>query len=544
MIQGIPVVDIFAGPGGLSEGFTAHRRTPGKAVRKSPFRVCLSIEKDAAAHATLQLRAFYRQFGEHPPKDYYLHLRGQLSLDSLYANWPKQAAAARTEAWHATLGEVDAYEVRSRINAAIAAERDWVLIGGPPCQAYSIVARSRRKKDEDFEQDEKHLLYREYLRIIADHRPPIFIMENVKGLLSASLSGRSTFERILADLQCPSRAVANRPTTGDNGNAEYHIYSLSTAAEIDGLFQAPDLNPKDYVIRCERYGAPQARHRVILLGVRTHLKVVPRTLAPKECRVSLWEAIGDLPKLRSVLSRCRDSGDTWMKIVKEAVDSGVLSVGEINKDLRLEMRQQARSIRRAPGAGGEFIEWAKRPRYARRWYYDAKLGGVCNHSARRHRADDIVRYFFVASFGRWCGSAPKLWDFPSALLPNHKNAKDAAQGSLFSDRFRVQVKGRPCTTITSHMCKDGHYFIHPDPKQCRSLTVREAARVQTFPDNYFFEGTRTEQYQQVGNAVPPLVAKQIAAVVYDLFRKVKALGRISSQRTEKLEHVAHSLEEH
>jgi DNA (cytosine-5)-methyltransferase 1 len=142
---------------------------------------------------------------------------------------------------------------------------------------------------------------------------------------------------------------------------------------------------------------------------------------------------------------------------------------------------------------------------------------VTNHSARSHMATDLHRYLFAASFAKVTGRTPFLGDFPEALLPEHLNVEESLETKKFKDRFRVQLGERPATTVVAHISKDGHYFIHYDPSQCRSLTVREAARLQTFPDNYHFEGGRTEQYRQVGNAVPPLLARQIAEVGAEVF---------------------------
>jgi DNA (cytosine-5)-methyltransferase 1 len=167
--------------------------------------------------------------------------------------------------------------------------------------------------------------------------------------------------------------------------------------------------------------------------------------------------------------------------------------------------------------GGVFVTGATRAAIHQRWFYDRKLGGVCNHETRGHIHKDLQRYLFAAVYAQAKGQSPLLKDFPRQLLPHHENVEAALTENKFNDRFRVQVAEKPSTTVVSHISKDGHYYIHYDPTQCRSLTVREAARLQTFPDNYLFEGPRTEQYKQVGNAVPPWLAKQIAQIAAETF---------------------------
>ena len=153
------------------------------------------------------------------------------------------------------------------------------------------------------------------------------------------------------------------------------------------------------------------------------------------------------------------------------------------------------------------------------------MSGVFNHETRGHIEEDLERYLYVSTYTKVMGKSPKLQNFDRAFLPDHNNAKKAiamatapkkekGKHSLFNDRFRALNANKPSPTITSHISKDGHAFIHPDPTQCRSLTVREAARIQTFPDNYYFCGGRTQQYVQVGNAVPPLLANKIAETLY------------------------------
>jgi DNA (cytosine-5)-methyltransferase 1 len=508
-IKPIPVIDLFAGPGGLGEGFSSFDRTDGE----SAFRVHLSIEKDTYAHSTLALRSFYRQFSPAEiPEEYYKLLRGELTRKELFASFPEQAKTVLREAWRAELGVEPAREVHNRVRQALNGAEPWVLIGGPPCQAYSVMGRARRKGLHGYVPDEDHrqTLYLEYLKIIAEHWPAVFVMENVKGLVSAKLAGSNIFDRILADLEAPASASGNAGRKNGTGPYHYRIYSLKSHGKLFGL------DPLDYLIETERHGIPQSRHRIVLFGVRSDIPEVPGTL-PASPAVALHRVLDGLPRLRSGLTQKPDTADFWSAELLSAfgrrwvnsTDEGVSrAVLETISNLKIPRN----------GRGGEFVAGAPRIGYLPDWFLDHRLGGVCNHRSKAHMPSDLHRYLYVSSYGQVHGRSPRLRDFPADLLPDHANASASARGTsgLFADRFRVQLKNSPATTITSHIRADGHYYIHYDPAQCRSLTVREAARVQTFPDNYVFCGPRTQQFNQVGNAVPPLLARQIAEIAWEL----------------------------
>lgn len=516
-------MDIFAGPGGLSEGFSAVTDGDGRRV----FDVMLSIEKDAQAQETLRLRAFFRQFPESVPADYYSLLRGEIDLKALYEAHSAEAKIAADRCWHASLGPggEPTYKVHRRIKKAVGDDSSWVLIGGPPCQAYSIAGRSRNLGNPNYDPktDTKQRLYLEYLQILAEHRPAVFIMENVKGLLSATLENVRVFHRILDDLRDPAAAVIREGRCRSHvRKGGYRIYSLTEGHVFDNGYLAGS------VIRAERFGIPQARHRVILFGVRDDINGVTPTTLTAQTRVSVSSVLKALPRLRGGLSpRSMDSAGAWRACLESQSHSRWVNAGTRKADsaaLSRIIRTKLESIS-LPVAdrGDEFVEAETTTRYAADWYCDGRIGGVCNHSSRGHMRADLFRYFYAACYAAHHGRSPSLKDFPTDLRPHHVSADDAIEnGGHFSDRFRVQIGKRPSTTIVSHISKDGHYYIHPDPLQCRSLTVREAARLQTFPDNYLFRGNRTAQYVQVGNAVPPLLAKQIGEIVRDVLRAAGA----------------------
>lgn len=393
-----------------------------------------------------------------------------------------------------------------------------VLIGGPPCQAYSVVGRSRNRGEVDYvaEEDHRHFLYREYLHVIAEFRPAVFVMENVKGILSSKVNDGHIFQRIMSDLKRPGLADHSRIPL------EYVLVPLAAP----GSSSAPE--PEDFILKAEEFGIPQARHRVIILGIRrdVHDKLKGRHGLVASTPPTVQQALDDLPNLSPQISR-RGKGMAWLdalslpifdKAVHQLRLHGSGSSREIAA-LMTKLRTELQARQHDPGAGSDRLRLPQSDRRKKlhampSWYRDRKTTLLTNHESRSHMPSDLVRYMFVSTYGKVTGASPRLADFPKCLLPAHKNVDpDNVGESIFKDRFRVQVARSYSMTITSHIAKDGHAFIHYKPKQCRSLTVREAARLQTFPDTYVFLGNRTSQYTQVGNAVPPKLANQIADVV-------------------------------
>lgn len=531
----IPIIDIFAGPGGLGEGFSAYLNPKDK---KKKFKIALSVEKDSYAHQTLTLRSFFRQFPHgQVPSDYYEFIKGLISLDEMYKRWPKQARNAKEEAWNAELGDGEKAMPNSivdeKIKRSLNGNRNWLLIGGPPCQAYSIVGRSRRQeKVLDEKKDERVGLYKQYLRILAVHNPAVFVMENVKGLLSAKTAQSPIFSKIMNDLADPVRAyLSEYRSNGIKLSCPgYKIFSLVAAPTAFDLHGKPVYSHKDFLIHCENYGVPQTRHRVILLGIRNDITHVP-TVLEETIGIPVSSVLSGLPKLRSALTKSEDNGENWKAAIEKITAKGTLA--GVERNVKNEMIKQLDKITLPQkGSGGEYCRYKRvNISYRPDWYLDKNLEGVCNHASRGHMDSDLLRYLFVACFALVKNRSPKLEDFPASLLPAHKNVKAGIEDKKFADRFRVQLWNSPCKTITSHISKDGHYYIHPDPLQCRSFTVREAARIQTFPDNYYFCGPRTSQFTQVGNAVPPLLANQIAGIVSKVF---EATHNESNKKVKKI----------
>ena len=481
----IPIVDIFAGPGGLGEGFCTFENSRGEPV----FEPVLAAEMDHYAHKTLVLRTFFRSFPKgKAPESYYKYIAGQVKhpyTDETFEVWER----ARQKCLRVQLGDAEDDELFDRkMKKAIRGSQDWVLLGGPPCQAYSTIRRWQFRSDDgsghDIDRDNKAHLYKQYLRIIHVFCPTMFVMENVRGLLSSKYFGL-----IMDDLQKPNRR-----------GERYRLFSLVKGRELE---TPRELTPEDYLIRSERYGVPQRRHRVIIVGVLERINKVPLQLEESKKVCTAGEVLSGLPPLRSGLSKGENSDRCWYQKVSDISCRLHESIGLPPVPVQSGLKQYSTQPPKKVDIAGSELGGR---------LYDKRLVTTPNHETRGHMLSDLERYYFAAMFAKKHKRTPRDTDFPAILDPDHKSWKT----NKFNDRFRVQVEGLPSTTVVSHISKDGHSFIHYDPSQCRSLTVREAARLQTFPDNYYFEGPRTEQYKQVGNAVPPFLARQVAEIIADL----------------------------
>lgn len=372
----IPVIDLFAGPGGLGEGFASF-----KYRRKNRFRICLSIEKDPFASRTLRVRSFFRKVKFSRLLDAYVEFakseRMELDEQSLFSAFK---SAKQESDWEVVCKELGSAafppaEVNATIRDHLGRSKVWVLIGGPPCQAYSTVGRSRMSRTRrenlcEFEGDKRHYLYQHYLRIIAEHHPPVFIMENVKGMLSSTIQGKLIVDKIIQDLKWPN---------GDRGIC-YNLFPFVRGARQLGIFNGEaEFKASEFIIKSEDYGVPQARHRVIILGVRSDINVVPETLSRQEAPVTLQEVISDLPRIRSEVSKKWDKGKGWGNYIREI--KTLLDNGTVSGELRKQMIAFLKDLGEHLPTGGTWLPYISgRPKsIVRDWYRKDDLGIVCNH---------------------------------------------------------------------------------------------------------------------------------------------------------------------
>lgn len=416
-------IDLFSGAGGLSEGFI-----------RAGFNPVAHVEIDEAACSTLLTRTVYHKLKNTPGFELYKsYLKGELTKVEL----------------HGLLNEDDYSSV---INLAISNENNPtiferidvlkkgksidLIVGGPPCQAYSLAGRARDKNK--MKGDSRNYLFQQYAKYLEYYQPKMFVFENVLGLLSAK---------------------------NDDGS-RYINQMISLFSEVGYTTEYKLVNASDF-------GVLQNRKRVILIGKKgNETEFYPDFEKNSDYKTALVkEILEDLPEIQA------GSGN-WFNVKYK------------NK-------------------GSEYV-------------FDANIrNGIdftTQHVARPHNKQDKEIYRIAVK--KWNSGQTRLDynDLPEELK-SHNNRHS------FVDRFKVVAPDLTKTqTVVAHIAKDGHYYIHPDISQNRSLTVREAARLQSFPDDYFFEGvgdkpSRTAAFKQIGNAVPPLLAEQIAKKIEQLIRK-------------------------
>lgn len=388
------IIDLFAGAGGLSEGF-----------RRNKFDIIAHVEMDKDASYTLKTReAFY--YCKKKKLDYYnMYLKKQITREELYKKIPKNIIE---KVINEEISKETITNIFKKIDEKLKNDHVAGIIGGPPCQAYSIAGRSRKK---DMVSDPRNFLYKYYLEFLKKYDPYFYVFENVQGIFSAN--NGIIFNDIKKNIQ----------------NLGY-------------TFEYKLLNSKDF-------GVVQDRKRVIIIGYKKNLNLNYPTFDKINFKFNIKDLFQDLP------------------LLKDGEKNNVYSQPTNNCLTKLKIRNSHWNI-------------------------------LTYNETRKLNSNDKKIYKICIE-----NNNVKYKDLPDELIKhNNKNC--------FEDRFKVVDYYKPCQTIVAHISKDGHHYIHPDINQCRSLTVREAARIQSFPDDYYFESCRTSAFKQIGNAVPVFMAEQIA----------------------------------
>jgi DNA (cytosine-5)-methyltransferase 1 len=384
-------IDLFAGCGGLSEGFY-----------RQGFKALTHVEIDHYACKSLRTRMKHYGYAEN------------------------EISVLETD--------ITDDNILKLIETEIKNETVDLLIGGPPCQAYSSLGRA---KDENGMQDDpRNFLFESYERILNHFKPKIFVFENVTGLLTAKLGNKKIVDIILKKL-----------------GKEYNLIS----------------DPNDMVLNSCDYGVPQVRKRIILIGVRKGIKIAPQ-------------------EIYSGIVKTHYNTDTLDKEIENR--KKYVTVEDAISDLpSLRPGQGKKQVTHSVKKWNDFLESIR----------TKNDNTLLDHVARYHNAADRKRYHEMSK---------NKWTFQD-LLDKRPDLNHIKQ-RVFGNSYVVQFWDMPARTIIAHLYKDGNQFIHPDSKQERTLTPREAARLQSFPDDFVFEGSKTQQYKQIGNAVPPLMAEAIA----------------------------------
>ncbi|MGB3453607.1 MAG: DNA (cytosine-5-)-methyltransferase [Moheibacter sp.] len=404
-------IDLFAGAGGLSEGFI----TAG-------FNPIAHVELEKAACNTLKTRAAYHFLkSKNRIEEYYKYLKNEISRDELYKLIPKNISESII---NLPISDENNFLIKQKIDRLLDKRKVDLIVGGPPCQAYSLVGRSRSKTK--MKGDPRNYLFIQYGKFLEIYKPKVFVFENVIGLLSANKG------KYLDDMKA--------------------------------LFLTKGYDVRLYILEAKNFGVLQNRKRIIIVGWLKNLKITPPELEEFQIihNYKVKDVLNDLPKIQA--------GEGIDKYQKYATKTS-----EYLKDFALR--------------NGVNI--------------------LTQHVARPHIERD--KEIYQIAVNKWNINKERLNynDLPDKLK-THSNRNS------FTDRFKIVAGDLSYSqTVVAHIAKDGHYYIHPDINQNRSLTVREAARLQSFPDDYFFEGekegsNRTAAFKQIGNAVPPLMALEIA----------------------------------